>query len=409
MLKKYSIFLALFFLLAVALACANPLGGTAPAQPANVETVVALTFQALTPAAQEPVATLPPETSSLLPHPIYFLNADGGGLTQIFRLEKDGKTVVQVTFEPIQVDSYDVSLVDGSVAYVTNNQIFTVNADGSNRSMVVNGGEINPNNLVLDHVSNPLWSRDGQTITYGYNGINNYSIAGGQSTLMLENDLQTDATGFTLGIAYTPIHYSPDGSKLLVNIIPLSSDGSATGIFTPSNKSLVQLGGRRICCALEWTGDNSALYGGYASYNPFIVPGLWRVDASSGNITELIPGLTQNDTILNFASNPYLAADGQLYFFYATQPYTQQDSVNRAPLQLVRSAVDGVTNRTVISPDVFNTLNETLWAADGSFVVTVSGPLEEVYQGGIVEIYYTDGQRAPISLIPYAFDLKWGP
>jgi hypothetical protein len=78
-------------------------------------------------------------------------------------------------------------------------------------------------------------------------------------------------------------------------------------------------------------------------------------------------------------------------------------------LQLVRSAADGVTNRTVLSHDVFNTLNEALWAPDASFVITASGPIADVYQGGITELYYTVGQRAMISLLPFAFELKWGP
>ena len=133
------------------------------------------------------------------------------------------------------------------------------------------------------------------------------------------------------------------------------------------------------------------------------------MDATSGVVTDLIPDLTENDSILNFASDPFLAPDGQLYFFYATEPYTQQDDVSRPPLQLVRSAADGVTNRTVLSPEIFNTLNEALWAPDASFVITASGPIADVYQGGIVEMYYTDGQGAMLPLLPFAFELKWGP
>ena len=133
--RNYRSLFTAVVLIAATLACADPLGGTAPAQPANVETVVAATFQALTAPVPESGTTLPPATSSLLPYSIYFLNNDGAGLVQVYRLEKDGKTISQITFEPAKVDYYDVSLVDGSVVYVSNNQIFTVNADGSNRSM----------------------------------------------------------------------------------------------------------------------------------------------------------------------------------------------------------------------------------------------------------------------------------
>ncbi|MBK9210205.1 MAG: hypothetical protein IPL71_18690 [Anaerolineales bacterium] len=48
--KNSRLFFALILLLIAALACANPLGGSAPA-PVNVETIVAATFQALTASA----------------------------------------------------------------------------------------------------------------------------------------------------------------------------------------------------------------------------------------------------------------------------------------------------------------------------------------------------------------------
>jgi hypothetical protein len=111
---------------------------------------------------------------------------------------------------------------------------------------------------------------------------------------------------------------------------------------------------------------------------------------------------------LNFASAPFLSPDGFLYFFYTTQPFTQQDDVSRPPLQLVRSEVDGVTNRTMLRPETFELMNEALWAPDASFVITAMAPNQDMYQGGKVEMYYTDGQPV-ISLIPFAMEMKWGP
>jgi len=408
--KNFRLFSALFVFVMVALACAIPVSGITPAQPANVETIVAATFAALTASAPESGVTPLPLTDSLLPHSIYFLNTDSASRTQVYRLDNDGKTVTQVTFEPANVESYDVSLADGSVVYVSNNQLFTINAEGSNRSMIVDGGAVDPNNIYLNQISTPLWSSDGQAITYGHHGLSAYSIVNGQSIVMYADQLTTE-NGLTLGVVHTPIRYSPDDSKLLINMIPLSSGGGAVGIFSPGNTSVLSLTGanHRICCSLQWSGDSNSLYGGYAGYNPFVTPGLWRVDAASGVVTDLVPAFSNNDSILNFVLSPFLAPDGQLYYFYAAVPYTQQDEVTRAPLQLVRSAADGVTNRTIVFADIFNTLNEALWAPDANLVITVSGPIAEVYQGGIVELYYTDGQKPPISLLNYAFDLRWGP
>jgi hypothetical protein len=411
MLKKFRIIFALFALLAAVLACANPLSGLTPVPPANVETIVAATFQALTvsaPAAQPGATPLPP-ISSLLPHSIYFLNTDGAGLVQVYRLAPDGKTVTQVTFEPAKVDGYDVSLIDGSIVYVTNNQMYTVNADGGNRSMIVEGGVADENNPYLTNISNPVFSPNGETIAFGYKGLNFYSVASGQYNNVLENDINDLGDGLLVPRElYWPEKYTADGSKLIITLGYY--EGASAAIYYPNGNALVRLSGGEgalICCGnTEWTADGSAFYAAYPSLGMFS-PGLWRIDSANGVVTTLINGDPGNGTF-NFADDVYFAPDGQLYYFFVNLP-AGQEFVNRPPLQLVRSAADGVTNRTVLSPDIFNTLNESLWAPDASFVITASGPIAEVYQGGIVELYYTDGQRPAISLLPFAFELKWGP
>lgn len=80
----------------------------------------------------------------------------------------------------------------------------------------------------------------------------------------------------------------------------------------------------------------------------------------------------------------------------------------RTPLQLVRSAPDGVTGRTPLLSNTFEMMNEALWAPDASFVVVAFAPTEEVFQGGQAEIVYLDG-RPNILLTEFAQQLKWGP
>jgi len=56
------------------------------------------------------------------------MNRDGGGLWQVFRTGLDGASIQQLTFEPLNVDAYDVSPTDGALAFVTNNQLFLADA-----------------------------------------------------------------------------------------------------------------------------------------------------------------------------------------------------------------------------------------------------------------------------------------
>jgi hypothetical protein len=135
-------------------------------------------------------------------------------------------------------------------------------------------------------------------------------------------------------------------------------------------------------------------------------PGLWRVDAATGEVTTLIPGDAGGGTF-NAARDAYLAPDRQLYFFFATVS-NPEGVFNRAPLQLVRSAPDGVTGRTVLIDEDFELLNEALWAPDASFVIVAVAETPEVYQGGQANVVYLDA-RTGVELLPFAQNMKWGP
>lgn len=406
MLKKSNLIFAIFFLFVATLACANPTNPAA--QPQNVETIVAATFQALTATAPDSGNAPPDATPGLLPHSMYFLNNDAVGLAQVYRLEKDGKTVTQITLEPAKVDSYDVSRLDGSVVFVSNNQLLLVNSDGSNRRLLIDGGPVDQNNPYLTSISSPVFSPNNETLAFGQGGLSFYSLATGQSNLVMKNDFQDFNGNLVPMNIFWPESYSADGSKIVITIAHY--EGATAAVYYPNGGALVQLqnsNGALICCGkTEWSADGSAFYAANSTLGMFS-PGLWRVDAATGTVTTLLSGDYDANPI-HLADEPFLAPDGQLYFFHGTVP-GGSEFVNRAPLQLVRSAADGATNLTVIRPETYELLNEALWAPDASFVVTAVASIPEIYQGGEARLIYTDGQRGVVSLLPFAMNMKWGP
>jgi len=406
--KRTSLLFIFIVLTLVAAACASSVdnGNDAPSSEDQVATIVAGTMQALSPSVTE--ATPEPEenTGELLPHSLYFLGKDNAGLAQVFRIERDGSTARQLTFEPVNVDSYDVSIADGSVAYVSNNQLLWAGANGAGRRLLVDGGPVDAINPFVNTLSRPVYSPDGETIAYSYRGLNFYSLASGTSNLVIENQLDDFGNGGILPKElYSPARYSPDGTKLLVTLGYY--EGASSAIYNLASGTLVRLTGGEgalICCGREqWTADSSAFYSASATTGMFVA-GLWRVDASSGQVTTLLNSSYEGN-IFNYVGYPYPAPDGQLYYFF----FTSSTELNqRTPLQLARSAPDGITGREILRPNTFELMNEALWAPDASFVVVAMAQTQNTYLGGQAEVTYLDGSPSVI-LTSFAQDMRWGP
>jgi Tol biopolymer transport system component len=395
---------AILALTLAALACATPFTNTAPQT--NIETVVAQTMQALTSVASPaPVTTSAPPsgTSDLLPHPLYYLNNDSAGFLQVYRLATDGKTVQQITFEPSNVETYDISPVDGSVAYTSNNQMLLVKANGADRLLLVDGGPLDSDeSYISSRVSTVAWSPDGKTIAFGYGGLNFYALDTGAINKALENQVDTSPGIPILREGYSPNEYAPDGSKLLINISYY--EGGVYALYYLSGNTLIRSDENAVtCCNGTWTPDSSAYYAA-SPYLGMTSPGLWRINAD-GKVDTLLDGEFPGP--VEFAQAPILGPDGQLYFFHYSLPQAE-DIANRVPLYMVRSGTDGVTGQTNLYPEPFENINEILWAPDASFAVLAIAPVENVFQGGKAEIYYADGSPS-VPLVPFAQDMRWGP
>src|SRR5215216_988970 len=284
MYTRFRIIPVFFILFMVLTACTMSVGVEEPQPPSSdqVATVVAKTLQAGTPAVNTP------ETSAMiLPHSLYFLGKDSQSLSQVFRIERDGKTQTQLSFESVNVLDYDVSSRDGSLVYEIDNQLILINADGSNRRVLVEG----PARSNVYGYYRPVFSPDGQRIAYAYGGLTLYNVATGTSDLVVPD--QSDDDG-QLWESYAPENFSPDGKKLLIHM--LHSDTSSIAIYDLSLNTLVRFPGKSdgdfACCDLyreiEWATDSLSLYA--ANPNPGVdVGGMWRVDTTTGEVTTIIP------------------------------------------------------------------------------------------------------------------------
>lgn len=378
--------IALFLLITTVLACSSSFN--------IVETPLPSPVQSNLPT--EDAVDVP---SYLLPHVLFYL-ADG----QVFRMERDGKTVTQLTSEPVNVTDYDVATVSGNIAYTAGGQLILANADGSNRLVIASG-------------SNPAYSPDGRILAYRQDGLTLYDFATGASNKVFEDR----PLGGTLPPEiYVPDKFSPDGTKLLVKIGHPPDSPWTGAIYSLATNTLTQFAGESesiTCCTqyggAEWASDSSSFYA-VASVPDSSFPGgeLWKVDADTGAVTTLTSGSAgDGDTrLIYFPYKPYLAPDGQIYFFMAKYPESA-GYFRRAPLLIIRSVPgDIITNWTVMRPETFELMNEALWAPDASFVIVALSPVSDVYDGGQAKIFYLDGSGRPDEvLISSAQLMKWGP
>lgn len=183
----YFCFIVIFFLLGMALAGCS-LVVTPGIDPVETKISSLQTEQALLrtqlallePAATttstptlQPTGTPPPPINptkttaplSLLPEPLYFLGQDAAAREQVFRLETDGVTLTQITFEQRRILEYDIS-PSGDLAYVvedkTDNtvQLILLAPDAESASV------IEMRTSELEKIKNLRWLPNGEELVY---------------------------------------------------------------------------------------------------------------------------------------------------------------------------------------------------------------------------------------------------
>jgi len=376
--------------------------------------------------------TEPPAKTGILPAPIFYLSASSDepiapGHSDMWRLEVDGVTVTKITDEPASVIGFDVSQIDGSITYVTffgDSGLYHINADGSGRTLLVDGPEFedHPGDKPFSALSNPVMSPDGSQIAFALSGINILPAMGGESRLILANKPGPEGLLEWISSFY-PLSWSPDGTHILAG----DSVGGGFSIVNIVDSSVINVSnliGDFFCCSPTWSVDGQSIYFGGVRYDPsiFQAPGLWRIDANTGEAVTLIPGYEdplsaqESGAPMTLIQSAQQLSDGNIYAFavFGTYKDLWLDDVGNivAPhLEMTRFLSDGSQPVTIRSyADQFGdapwTFGDALWAPDTSGAVTSIFGADDLSNTTLLWLP-CDGSDAVI-LGGHGFHYRWG-
>ncbi|GAB4440872.1 MAG: hypothetical protein OHK0015_37480 [Chloroflexi bacterium OHK40] len=335
-----------------------------------------------TPAGAAPASPTP--ANALLPRPLYLLQAG-----QIFRLERDGTTRSQITYEvPFQPDAaavtdFAVSPADGSLAYIVQREgppvLVRSGPDGSEPVRLFEDPLVAP--------GEPLFTPDGQYVAVRLqgpideaerfvSGIYLIPAAGGTPRLLVADELQGDRDN--AGFGHAPEAFAPDGSRLLTSRFGLSlelcdlavvsvPDGTTIVIQAPAPTD----GDRTMTCGTGvWSPDGATIY--FAPLRigaPGGTPAIWEADPITG---ESLP-LPSPDagTPLTLYASPFAVPDGSLRAFTAEVDELPPAFADEPPLLTsVMTRIDPATGaRTALRPPLEETPGLVLWDAAGAGAV----------------------------------------
>jgi hypothetical protein len=324
------------------------------------------------PLASEQISSTPAvKIPAHLPHSLYFLADDTNGNDQIWRMDKNFGGITVLTEEVNGIEDFDVSPSNGYLAYLTNNKIVITNSDGKYIRLLIEGQQYDNNTWYeTPRVTSPLWSPDGRMISFGYKGLKLANEDGSNIHLVIENKYETAENGFILPVElYSPAAWSPDGTRLLVEIGFMR--GGSKGILTLADSSFLHFTGMDLCCQAVWSPDGSRIYATGVVYEigrAIWGSEMWVYDTKNGIGTQLIP-MDSADGGYNYSDSP-LATETEIYIGFNR---LKSKIGYNIPTNLIKFPIDSPGKMISLRPDS-QYLSEVLWAPDASLIIGVLPP-----------------------------------
>jgi WD40 repeat protein len=372
----------------------NAVSSSIPSETATPQTVLLPTVTILpseTPMPTEqiiPTATL--DMSTVLPKQLFFMAADSGGQWQIHRLDRDGSKIKKITDVDKGISGFDVSPVDGSIVYTSNNRLFTINRNGKDRQELIK-------NVGALGLFSPLWTPDGGSIVYRLGKDTSIYNVVTQSRAVLVKGSEVSAI--------QPVAFSPDGQKLLLH----RQDGYQV-IYDLSTKTFVEMQPFESVTmqipGCHWN-DPQSLFCNTHVLAGAILPGLWRVNADSGIPQAL---LWSRENPFPLVAAPRQDPAGNLYFLFGKTG----ENLPEPPLSFVRSEPDGVTNRTSLRPEIFQYVRDAFWIPDNRGLIITQSIFHSATQTSTENMLLVpmNPTQPVVTLLAdqgFMYDFRWGP
>jgi len=353
-----------------------------------------------------PASTVAPQptaapATALLPAPVYLL--DGG---QIWRMERDGQTRRQLTFESTDIFDFAIGATDNALAYAVGegDARTIVLLDASGRTELMHGSvwepQISPSGeQIAFQLEDPLERLQIGSQQAAPAGVWLIGRAGGRPSLLHASEPISKDGGLNESARqYLPHAWSPDGTQLLMVVYYRVGEGGYLAVKHIASGAVTKIA--QACCEAAWSADGTAVIiaGGTQIQDARL--GLWRADPRTGATTELIGPSEQAGSPLVTAARQL--ADGSIYAFLTLTQDPSFEGKDKVRPQRVQAA--GVF--APVRQESF-LLAGALWADDASGVMVAdAGDNRADWHGRLSWLPLDDGPA--VALAGRGSLLRWG-